>query len=175
MLWHANTLGRCASLKGIAMRCVFSIALACLMTASFITVAEAKDEKRRKLPDHDVTLGYAVQTVSVRTGCFSPKLEAILSHIAAETGKRPMVTSGHRPRASRRGSLHRSCQAADIRVPGVSERSIIAAALSAPGIGGVGRYCNGIVHVDTGARRNWTYCGKKGGILSARKRSGKRA
>lgn len=156
------------------MRSVFSIALACLLVLSFSILAEAKEKPRKaKLPSHDITLGYAVQTVSVKTGCFSPQLEAILTHIAAKTGQRPLVTSGHRPRSGRRGSLHRSCQAADIRVPGTSERSIIAAALSAPGIGGVGRYCNGIVHVDTGARRNWTYCGKGGGFLSARKRRGK--
>lgn len=160
------------------MRNIFSIALSCLLTLTFFTAGEAKDEKRRKvkLPTHSISLAYSVQTVSVRTGCFSPRLEGILAHIAARTGQRPLVTSGHRPRASRSGSLHRTCQAADIRVPGVSERLIIAAALSAPGIGGVGRYCNGIIHVDTGARRNWAYCGKgSGGILSARRRTGRRA
>ncbi|MDQ0319808.1 hypothetical protein QO002_001946 [Pararhizobium capsulatum DSM 1112] len=159
------------------MRNVFSIALTCLLTLSFFTSCEAKEEKRRKvkIPNHSISIAYAVQTVSVRTGCFSQRLQGILAHIAARTGRRPLVTSGHRPRSGRSGSLHRTCQAADIRVPGVSESSIIAAALSAPGIGGVGRYCNGIIHVDIGPRRNWTYCGKgKGGILSARRRSGRR-
>jgi uncharacterized protein YcbK (DUF882 family) len=61
-------------------------------------------------------------------------------------------------------------------VPGVSESTIIAAAKTAPGIGGIGRYCNGIVHVDIGPRRQWTYCGKSGGgILSAKRRSARRA
>ncbi len=160
------------------MRHVFSIALTCLLTLSFFTPGEAQERRRKaSLPNHSISLAYATQTVSVRAGCFSPRLRAILTHIAARTGQRPVVTSGHRPQASRHGSLHRSCQAADIRVPGVSERTILAAARSAPGIGGIGRYCNGIVHVDTGARRNWAYCGrnKGGGVLSARRRSGRRA
>lgn len=160
------------------MRNVFSIALACLLTLSFCVTGEAKDGKRRKvkLPSHSVTLAYSLQTVSVRASCFSPRLRGILAHIAAKTGHRPLVTSGHRPHASRRGSLHRNCQAADIRVPGVSESRILVAARTAPGIGGIGRYCNGIVHVDTGPRRQWAHCGKsKRHFLSAKRRSGKRA
>ncbi|OBZ97216.1 peptidase M15 [Pararhizobium polonicum] len=159
------------------MRTVFSIALACLLAAAFLPTADAKDRQRKvKLPVHRMTAAYSVQTVSVATECFSPKLEGILAHIAAKTGRRPLVTSGHRPRAHRAGSLHRRCQAADIRVPGVSESTIIAAAKTAPGIGGIGRYCNGIIHVDIGPRRQWTYCGKSGGgILSAKRRSARRA
>jgi uncharacterized protein YcbK (DUF882 family) len=93
----------------------------------------------------------------VQVGCFPTKLQIILAHIAKETGKKPVVTSGHRPRSGK--SQHSHCYAADIRVPGVAERRILKAALSAPGIGGVGRYCNGIVHVDIGPRRNWAHCG----------------
>ena len=79
--------------------------------------------------------------------------------------------SVHRPRSGR--SQHSRCYAADIRVPGVSESRILAAARSAPGIGGIGRYCNGIVHVDVGPKRTWAHCGKKGGLanLKRRKRS----
>jgi len=159
------------------MRKIVSIALSCLMAISTFAAAEAGDGRQRKakLPTYHRTTAYAVQTVSVRTGCFSPQLEGILAHIAMKTGRRPLVTSGHRPRAHRTGSLHRHCQAADIRVPGVPESKIIAAARTAPGIGGIGRYCNGIVHVDIGPRRQWVYCGKsRGGILSAKRRSARR-
>ncbi|MGI0526327.1 D-Ala-D-Ala carboxypeptidase family metallohydrolase [Rhizobium giardinii] len=159
------------------MRDVFSIALSCLLALSFFTSSEASDGKRRKvgLPTRSITVAYAVQTASVMTNCFSPRLRSILAHIAASTGQRPLVTSGHRPRAHRRGSLHRLCQAADIRVPGVSESRIIAAARTAPGIGGIGRYCNGIIHVDTGPRRQWAHCGRRGGgLLAAKRRSGRR-
>jgi uncharacterized protein YcbK (DUF882 family) len=54
--------------------------------------------------------------------------------------------------------MHRHCLAADIRVPGIKDSTVIAIARSAPGIGGIGRYCNGIVHVDVGPRREWTDC-----------------
>ncbi|WP_455273159.1 YcbK family protein [Rhizobium herbae] len=160
------------------MRNLLLLTLACLLIVSSFAAAEAKDDRPRKakLPVHSRTTAYAVQTVSVRTGCFSARLEGILAHIAMKTGHRPLVTSGHRPRAHRARSMHRFCQAADIRVPGVSERKILAAARTAPGIGGIGRYCNGIVHVDTGPRRQWAHCGKsKRHFLSAKRRSGKRA
>lgn len=164
--------------EGIVMRNLLLLALASLLAISNFAIAEARDNRPRKakLPAHSRTMAYAVQTVSVRTGCFSARLEGILAHIAAKTGHRPLVTSGHRPRAHRRGSMHRSCRAADIRVPGVSESRILAAARTAPGIGGIGRYCNGIVHVDTGPRRQWAHCGRsKRHFLSAKRRSGKRS
>jgi uncharacterized protein YcbK (DUF882 family) len=48
--------------------------------------------------------------------------------------------------------------AADIRVPGVSVNRIVAAARTAPHIGGIGTYCNGLVHVDVGPKRRWRHC-----------------
>lgn len=165
--------------RGIAMRNLFWIALACLLTVSSFATADDKDARARKakLPAYSRSAAYTTQTVSVRTGCFSRRLEGILAHIARKTGQRPLVTSGHRPRAHRRGSLHRLCQAADIRVPGVAESRILAAARTAPGIGGIGRYCNGIVHVDTGPRRQWAHCGRrgKGGLQALKRRSAHRA
>lgn len=101
---------------------------------------------------------YSTQTDAVADNCLPPRLLMVLGHIRKKTGVRPVLTSGHRSRG-RRGSMHRHCLAADIRVPGVKDSVVIAAARSAPGIGGVGRYCNGIVHVDVGPRREWTHCG----------------
>jgi uncharacterized protein YcbK (DUF882 family) len=142
------------------MNAAFSLALAGLFAISCCINANAQTTKKAsvKLPKPTASTTYTVQTVSVRVGCFPPRLRGILSHIAAKTGRRPMVTSGFRPHARRSHSQHRHCNAADIRVPGVSERTIIAAAQSAPGIGGIGRYCNGIIHVDTGPKRRWSYC-----------------
>ena len=117
-----------------------------------------------------VTLAYATHTPRVRHSCFPGRLHAVLAHIAAQTGRRPLVTSGHRS-GGRRGSYHRKCLAADIRVPGVSVSRIIAAAKSAPGIGGIGTYCNGIVHVDVGPKRRWNYCGGRGRGLAKLNRS----
>lgn len=104
-----------------------------------------------------VTLAYAMQTPQVKATCFPGKLRAVLNHIARYTGQRLVITSGHR-RGGRPRSYHRKCLAADIRVPGVSVRTIVAAARSAPDIGGIGTYCNGIVHVDVGPKRRWRHC-----------------
>ncbi|CAD7052052.1 peptidase M15 [Pseudorhizobium endolithicum] len=143
------------------MRIVLRVALASLLafSVSGVAVAESNQKRRGNIFKHDYSAAYTVQRVSVRTGCFPTKLKAILAHIAVQTGHKPMVTSGHRPRSGR--SQHSHCYAADIRVPGVPEKRILAAAASAPGIGGIGRYCNGIVHVDIGPKRRWAHCGRK--------------
>ena len=107
----------------------------------------------------EASRSYMLQTVGVQASCFPEKLRNILSHIAAETHREPIVTSGLRAHG-RTGSLHRRCLAADIRVPGASYSAIIAAAVSAPDIGGVGTYCNGIFHVDLGPKRFWNYCSR---------------
>lgn len=143
------------------MRLFFRVALTCLVAASFAFNAEAASTSKRRGTSfkHDYSAFYTVQRISVRTSCFPERLGAILAHIAQETGRKPVVTSGHRPRSGR--SQHSHCYAADIRVPGVSDRRIIAAAADAPGIGGIGQYCNGIIHVDVGPKRTWNYCGKR--------------
>lgn len=142
------------------MRIFFRVALACLMMVSLALPSFAAEGAKRRSTsiNHDYSAYYTVQRVSVRTGCFPDKLEAILAHIAIKTGHKPVVTSGHRPHAGH--SQHSRCYAADIRVPGVSDRTILAAAATAPGIGGIGQYCNGIIHVDIGPKRTWNYCGK---------------
>lgn len=112
---------------------------------------------------------YQAQTASVAAACMPVRLLRILGHIREKTGVRPVLTSAHRSRG-RKGSMHRHCLAADIRVPGVSDSRVVQVARTAPGIGGVGRYCNGIVHVDVGPRREWTECGRRRGLarLSSR-------
>lgn len=139
-----------------------SILLACVVavTSLFATDTNAGRSHRHasRADKSAVAKIYTIQTSRVRHRCFPGKLKAVLSHIARVVGRRPLVTSGHRSNG-RRGSYHRKCLAADIRVPGVSERRIVAAARSAPAIGGIGTYCNGIVHVDVGPKRSWRYCG----------------
>lgn len=137
-----------------------SVALAGLFALSFYESGQAQTNKKPNLNFllHRSPQSYTVQTVSVRASCFPSQLRDILSYIARQTGRSPIVTSGFRPHPSHRGSLHRSCMAADIRVPGVSDRAVIAAAESAPGIGGIGNYCNGIIHVDVGPKRRWHDC-----------------
>lgn len=110
------------------------------------------------LHSHEYTAGYARQTSAVRDGCMPDRLKAVLLSIRKQTGRTPILTSALRTNSGRKGSLHRHCLAADIRVPGVSDSTVVAAALSAPGIGGVGTYCDGIIHVDVGPKRRWKDC-----------------
>ncbi len=143
------------------MRSAFSLALASLFAFLSTTTSQAEPAKIQKpsIAQRDVTPAtYALQTASVGASCFPERLRGVLAYIAMRTKHSPLVTSGYRPHASRRGSLHRSCMAADIRMPGVSYHAILAAAADAPGIGGIGTYCNGIVHVDIGPKRRWNFC-----------------
>ena len=138
-----------------------SILLACVVALTSLFAGETMAGRSHKHPTRSekgaVAKIYATQTSRVRHRCFPGKLRAVLAHIARRVGRRPLVTSGHRS-GGRRGSYHRKCLAADIRVPGVSVKRIVAAARSAPAIGGIGTYCNGIVHVDVGPKRRWRYC-----------------
>ena len=148
-----------------------SILLACVVAlTSFFTTETMAGRYQKHVSRNDkgnVAKIYTVQTTRVRHRCFPGKLRAVLSHIARQVGRRPLVTSGHRSNG-RRGSYHRKCLAADIRIPGVSVNRIVAAARSAPAIGGIGTYCNGIVHVDVGPSRRWNYCG---GLARLKKRA----
>jgi hypothetical protein len=103
---------------------------------------------------------FTLQTASTKAACFPQKLVHILTYIRNQSGKKVILTSGYRPHASRQGSMHKHCAAADIRVPGLSDTQVIKIAKNAPGIGGVGQYCNGIVHVDVGPSRTWSDCHK---------------
>lgn len=139
-----------------------SILLACVVAVTSLfatqTMADRSHKHTARTDKGAAAKIYSIQTPRVRHRCFPGKLRAVLSHIARRVGRRPLVTSGHRSNG-RRGSYHRKCLAADIRIPGVSVKRILAAARSAPAIGGVGTYCNGIVHVDVGPKRRWHHCG----------------
>ena len=75
------------------------------------------------------------QTGAVRIGCFPDDMRAVLKQISVHFGRPVVVTSGYRG-GGRRGSFHRSCQAADVQI-----------------VGGVGTYGHTrSVHVDVGDR-----------------------
>ncbi len=106
-------------------------------------------------------LGGAIlkQTPGVQIGCFGPRLIGMLKKASQRFGRPVVVTSGLRA-GGRRGSYHRKCMAADIKIDGVSKQTLAAYFRSLPEAGGVGTYChNGVVHIDTAEPRNWTYCG----------------
>ena len=103
---------------------------------------------------------YVLQTQSVDTACLKPELVNILRQIEAHYGHKVVITSGYRNRG-REGSLHRTCAAADIIMPGIGSHALAAYARTIPAVGGVGTYCHAsMIHVDTGTPRDWKYgCG----------------
>ncbi|CAN7511020.1 D-Ala-D-Ala carboxypeptidase family metallohydrolase [Pararhizobium sp. LjRoot238] len=108
--------------------------------------------------------GLWLQTEKVETGCFRPELLQVLKVVETHYGRKIMVTSGlrdvkHNIRAGgRRYSLHTTCQAADIQVPGVSKWDLADYLRTIPGRGGVGTYCHTeSVHIDTGEARDWNW------------------
>lgn len=89
----------------------------------------------------------------VQTDCFPETLRKALDQIAAHFKSEVLVTSGKRDRG-RRGSLHRSCKAADIRIVGVSPGEVARVARVIPGINGVGTYRRvALTHIDVRAER----------------------
>ncbi|QND54245.1 DUF882 domain-containing protein [Phyllobacterium sp. 628] len=111
--------------------------------------------------------GLRVQRESVDVACLKPQLVGMLKSIERRFGKSVIVTSGYRsPPYNRlvngaKASLHMSCAAADIQVPGISKWELANFARSMPGRGGVGTYCSTeSVHVDIGPTRDWNWrCG----------------
>ena len=94
----------------------------------------------------------------VRSDCFPEDLKRALTAIGQHYNQDVLVISGARSNG-RRGSMHRSCRAADIRVPGVAPTALAAYAKSVPGINGVGTYRRSTVtHIDVRAERfAWRY------------------
>jgi uncharacterized protein YcbK (DUF882 family) len=108
--------------------------------------------------------GLKVQRESVQVACLKPQLVGILKTIERRYGKSVIVTSGYRsPPYNRlvngaKASLHMSCAAADIQIPGVSKWDLANFARAMPGRGGVGTYCHTeSVHVDIGPQRDWNW------------------
>jgi hypothetical protein len=122
-----------------------------------------------------VHAGIVAQHSRVSVKCFKPKLIGLLRQVERHYGKKPIITSGYRSPAHNRRvrgarrSLHMSCTAADIQVPGVGKASLARYVRSLPGRGGVGLYCRSrSIHIDIGSKRQWYWgCGKK----KSRKRS----
>jgi hypothetical protein len=94
----------------------------------------------------------------VKADCFPAELKQAMNVIAERFKSEVMVISGYRGNG-RRGSLHRSCRAADIRVAGVAPSVLAAFAKTVPGINGVGQYRRTtLVHIDVRATRfAWRY------------------
>jgi len=85
---------------------------------------------------------------NVTTDCFPAELKSALNKIGEHFKSDVLVTSGFRGKG-RRGSMHRSCRAADIRVIGVSPTHLAAYARTVEGVNGVGTYRRtSVTHID---------------------------
>lgn len=108
--------------------------------------------------------GVHIQNASVEVACFKPNLLNVIKTVETHFGKPVVVTSGYRDPEHNRmvggaeESMHKSCDAADIKIDGVSKWDIASYIRSLPGRGGVGTYCHtDSVHLDTGNNRDWNW------------------
>lgn len=100
------------------------------------------------------------QIESVQINCLKPELMTIIKKAGEHFKTNPVITSGFRS-SGRRGSLHRSCEAADFFIPEVSSSELVGYLRKLPEAGGVGTYCHTkSVHIDIGDPRDWRYCGR---------------
>ncbi|MBB4169718.1 D-Ala-D-Ala carboxypeptidase family metallohydrolase [Rhizobium sp. BK538] len=111
--------------------------------------------------------GLHLQNDKVEVGCFKPNLLNVIKAVETHFGKPVVVTSGYRDPDHNRmvggaeESMHKTCDAADIQIDGVSKWDIASYIRSLPDRGGVGTYCHtDSVHLDTGKNRDWNWgCG----------------
>lgn len=108
--------------------------------------------------------GLMVQRPDVQTSCFEPKLVSLLRAVESKFRTKVVVTSGYRsPSYNKRvngaqKSMHMSCKAADIQVPGANNIEVANYVRSLAGRGGVGTYCHTTaIHVDIGRERDWNW------------------
>lgn len=113
--------------------------------------------------------GLVLQTPKVEVSCIKPALVRAIKSVEAHYGRSAVVTSGYRPAkhnraiGGRRGSLHTTCEAVDIQIPGVSKWELANFLRARPDRGGVGTYCHTeSVHLDIGEARDWNWrCRRK--------------
>ncbi|MBX5158957.1 YcbK family protein [Rhizobium sp. NZLR1b] len=113
--------------------------------------------------------GLHLQNDKVEVSCFKPELLSVIKTVESHFGRPVIVTSGYRDEEHNRlvggadESMHKSCEAADIQIDGVTKSDIAAYIRSLPNRGGVGTYCHtDSVHLDTGKTRDWNWgCGGK--------------
>lgn len=108
--------------------------------------------------------GLRTQHAKVQVSCLKPQLVSMIKRLEKHYRKPVIITSGYRSpkhnRAARgaKRSLHMSCSAADLQIPGVSKWEIARHVRSWPSRGGVGTYCHTkSVHIDIGPERDWNW------------------
>ncbi len=113
--------------------------------------------------------GLRTQHDKVQVSCLKPQLVSMIKRLESHYRKPVVITSGYRSPAHNRSvkgakrSLHMSCSAADLQIPGVSKWEIARHVRSWPSRGGVGTYCHTeSVHIDVGPERDWNWRCRRG-------------
>lgn len=108
--------------------------------------------------------GLRTQHDKVQVSCLKPQLVAMIKRLETQYRKPAIITSGYRSPAHNRSvsgakrSMHMSCSAADLQIPGISKWEIARQVRSWRGRGGVGTYCRTeSVHIDIGPERDWNW------------------
>lgn len=108
--------------------------------------------------------GLRTQHDKVQVSCLKPQLVAMIKRLESQYRKPAIITSGYRSPAHNRSvsgakrSMHMSCSAADLQIPGISKWEIARQVRSWRGRGGVGTYCRTeSVHIDIGPERDWNW------------------
>jgi uncharacterized protein YcbK (DUF882 family) len=103
--------------------------------------------------------GMYLASPDVDNSCISPRLQAALGSFERKFGRKVVLNSGYRDpirnilAGGEDSSFHMRCLAADIFIPGVDKRSLIAFALRNPQVGGLGCYPgHNFIHVDVRER-----------------------
>jgi zinc D-Ala-D-Ala carboxypeptidase len=134
------------------------LALACVAMLTGCAIAP-----RNLYAPYGTNFGTYVANSGVDTFCLSPKLRFAIGAIEGRFGRKVVVSSGYRdPSHNDRvggadDSYHMKCMAADIFIPGVSKRSLIAVAYRERLVGGLGCYPGRqFIHIDVRDRpRGW--------------------
>ena len=113
--------------------------------------------------------GLRTQHDKVQVSCLKPQLVSMIKRLESHYRKPVVITSGYRSPAHNRSvrgakrSLHMSCSAADLQIPGVSKWEIARQVRTWPSRGGVGTYCHTeSVHIDVGPERDWNWRCRRG-------------
>ena len=114
---------------------------------------------------YPTNFGTYVANKDVETFCLVPPLRFAIASLEAHFGRKVVVSSGYRDpfHNARVGgqddSFHMKCMAADIFIPGVDKRRLIAAAYREGLIGGLGCYPGrSFIHIDVRSRpRGWSH------------------
>jgi uncharacterized protein YcbK (DUF882 family) len=107
--------------------------------------------------------GMYLASWDVDNSCISPRLRSMLNTFDGKFGRKVVLNSGYRDpirnilAGGEDSSFHMRCMAADIFIPGVDKRSLIAFAMRNPQVGGLGCYPGrNFIHVDVRDRpRGW--------------------